>query len=879
MYLKVEYCLEVIVKKIFFLITTFLIFFLVFANGRCAYSQTEPSTGLRFSSHEVIKDQRTSLNLTPEGPLSFPAGFSMEFDAMFRPGDGYFGYVFRIIGDEKVNIDLVSNFWSSTTTFSVVYKDSALYTFKWDDIPNGGYGSWIKVKVEVDKESNLSVSLNGHSKKEKIKGISDLKNFHIEFGSCKFSSFLTTDVSPMTVKNIAIYDDGQQIRRKWELAKHRENSVYDEFTQAKATVHYPNWEINNHLEWKKEKSFYLNNLIGVAKDEETGRIFLVDDQAVYVCTMETFIIDTLESLRIDTLTFTKGNPFPCKGNQIIYNPLTDELWSYNFTRENISKFDFTTRTWSLSEQDCLAPDLWHHSSFLSPKDTTLITFGGYGYFTYKSLFNRYSLKSEKWEQNDLFDHIPPRYMNGMGPYGKEKVLVFGGFGSKTGKQEISPNFYYDLYSIDEKGVRAEKLWDLGVEDSPFVPTQALLTDPKSNSFYTLIYNPVNFETSLKLAQFSIDEPEKILYADSIPYKFLDTESWSTVFLNKKASKLIALTTYNTEINLYSLAYPPLLPSAVFQEEVKASSSSKILFGLVLIGFAITATSVFLIPKKRSKLPVVKDNPAPEFENEGNTLSTSAAVQRKTNSSIYVLGGFQVFDKNGSDITANFTPTLKQLFLLIFFSSARNGKGVSSMRLDEILWFDKTEESARNNRNVNISKLRVLFKSIDHIDLEYNGTSWKITFGNNFYSDYTEAWQLINKSRSSASLQEDEIFRLIQIASWGELCPNIQAEWIDKFKVDFANELINTLTVLSNNIPQDSQNRYDLLFAISDCILKFDPLNEEAIALKCSSLYHSGKKTFAKQSYDLFCREYKHLLGGDFPISFQDLINNKKNPVS
>jgi hypothetical protein len=32
-----------------------------------------------------------------------------------------------------------------------------------------------------------------------------------------------------------------------------------------------------------------------------------------------------------------------------------------------------------------------------------------------------------------------------------------------------------------------------------------------------------------------------------------------------------------------------------------------------------------------------------------------------------------------------------------------------------------------------------------------------------------------------------------------LCPNIQTDWMDKFKVDFANELINTLIVLSSNL--------------------------------------------------------------------------------
>lgn len=866
--------MEIILRKLFFLLTSFLILTLVLANRDYAYSQTKPVTGLRFSSHEAIKDQRTSLNLTPEYPFSISDGFSMEFDALFRSGDGGFGYVFRIIGDNKANIDLVSNLGSSATTFSLIFKEMVLFTFKWEDIPKGEIGSWIKVKLQLDKDSHLSVSLNGFSKKEKLSELADLQEFDIMFGSCKFTSFLSTDVSPMTVKNIRIYDGNQQILRNWELARHHQNYVYDELTQAKAVAHNPNWEINKHLEWKKERSFQISNLIGVAKDEENGRVFLVDKQAVYVCKMEASNMNIMETIHIDTLTYTKGNPFPCEGNQLIYNPLTNELWSYNFARDAVSSFNFKTRSWSLSEPDCPAPDLWHHSSFLSPTDTTLITFGGYGHFTYKSFFNSYNPNSEKWGQQNLMNRIPPRYMSAMGPLDKEKLLIFGGYGSKSGKQEVSPHFFHDLYSIDKKGLQPEKLWDLDSGSSPFVPCQALITDTTSNSFYTLIYNPVNFQTSLRLANYRIDKPKETLYADSIPYKFLDIKSWSTVFLNKKDSKLIAITTYDSEVDLYSLAYPPLLAEDVYQEELKVYSKLEIWSGILLLGFAFIVSAAFFISKKLAGKNDVKSLLISKAGEKAHSLDISQENQKVTTSSIYLLGGFQVFDKNGSDITSNFTPTLKQLFLLIFLSSVKEGKGISPAKLDEILWFDKTEESARNNRNVNISKLRVLFKNINHIDLEYNNTSWKISFGGEFYADYTEALQLINKSKSSAGLQEEEIVRLINIASWGELCPNIQTEWMDKFKVDFANELINTLGVLSTNIPEHYQNKSQLLCALSDCILKFDILNEEAITIKCATLIKAGKRTFAKQSYDLFCREYKQMLGIDFSLSFKELVNRK-----
>lgn len=869
-------------NKLLFLISFFLGLFLVLANGDYACSQTKPVTGLRFSSHEVIKDRRTSLNLTHERPFSFSDGFSMEFDAMFRPGDGDFGYVFRIIGDEKANIDLVTNLGSSSTTFSLIFKEKVLFTYKWKDVPQGEFGSWIKIKLQLDQEANLTISLNGNSKKKSIEELADTENFNIEFGACKSSSFLTTDVAPMTIKDIHIYDNKREFHRNWKLAGHRQNYVYDEISHSLAVAHNPNWEINKHLKWKKERSFKVSELIGVAKDEATGRIFLVDNKAVYVVNPQTYRVDTAEtnsweatgSFSIDTLNFTKGAPFPCEGNQIIYNPLTSEIWSYSFTSDSVSRFNFKTRSWSLSEPDCQLPHLWHHNSLVSVSDSSLTTFGGYGFFTYKSFFNSYSPKTQKWKQLNLMNQIPPRYLSAMGPLSKDKALIFGGYGSITGRQEVSPNFYYDLYSIDKDGLHPEKLWDLGSVDSPFVPTHALISDSSSGSFYTLIYNPVNFLTSLRLANFSIDEPAKILYADSIPYKFLDTESWSTLFLNKKDSKLMAVTTYDTEVDIYSLAYPPLLPQDVYQEELTAYSKIEIWSGILLAGFIILASGLWFVSEKSKAKSGFTRPPATKAAEEFYPLASGGTNYRKTKSAIYLLGEFQVFDENGCDITSGFTPTLKQLFLLIFLSSAKKGKGVSSSKLDEVLWYDKSGGSARNNRNVNISKLRVLLKSIGHIDLEYNNTSWKISLGNDLYADYNEAVDLINRSKYAAGLQEEEILRLIHVVSLGELCPNIQTEWMDKFKEEFSNELINTMLLLSAGIPENKPDKNKLLLAISDCILRFDALNEDAIANKCAALFKSGKKNIAMQSYVLFCREYKQLLGVDFNFTFNDLVNSK-----
>lgn len=831
-------------------------------SGFSGFGQSESRVGLGFASHEVIKDKRTSLDLTPERAFEFPEGFYIEFDAKFRPGDGYYGYVFRIIGDEDTSIDLVANLGeTSATNFSLILEDNVLFSYTWENIPNGAFGRWMKVKLHVDTQNSLiSLSLNMNEKEKKVKVIDDLKTFNLIFGACRAVSFLTTDVAPMTLRDIRVYNSNGEIFRNWKLSKHADTEVYDEVSNAKATVQNPNWEINKHLQWKSERTFNISNLIGVTEDKTGGRIFLVNNEAV-------FIHNILEDA-IDTLRFAGGQPFNCQGNQLIYNPYVDEIWSYNFDKSQLSIFDFKTNTWSLSDPGCKEPELWHHNKFISQKDTSLITFGGYGFYTYKALLRKFNTEDGKWLEIDLSDQIYPRYMSALGLYKNENILIFGGYGSKTGRQELSPEFYYDLYSIDQTNYSVEKLWTFDGIRSPFVPSTNLVLDPDSIGFYTMVYNPGNFQTSMRLAHFTIAEPRKTFYADSIGYKFLDTRSWSSLSLHKEANKLIALTLYDSEVTLHSLAFPPLLAKDVYQDRPTQAISNlwlSVVIGIVFVLFSVFI--FFILYKKRLKAH-------PASESAKGTDSFSVIIPDKsskiTPSSIYLIGGFLTYDKNGEDITSSFTPTLKQLFLLIFLSGVKNGKGVSSVTLKDTLWFDKTGTSGRNNRNVNMSKLRTLLEKIGGIELESNKTYWKITCHEGVYCDYIEMIHLMEKVKSQDGLQPEEVMRLISIASSGDICPNVQTEWMDAFKASFANAVVDTLILICNSSPTIQKNN-SLLCNVADCILKYDSLNEEAIRIKCNALYKMGKKGLAKHSFNSFSREYKNLLGDEVTFSFNKLI--------
>ncbi len=823
------------------------------------FSQDEYLSGLCFSSHEVVQDKRTSLNLTPYDPFRFPDGFSLEFDANFRHGDGYYGYIFRIIGDGNTNIDLVSNLAAPESNFWLVLKDKVLFSYKWADIPNGGYDRWIKIRLDVDiRNSILAVSINGKKMEAKISDLNGLKDFSMVFGACRNASFINTDVSPMSLKEIQIFDQKQSILFNWKLSKHNKTVVYDEIKHAEAQVDNPNWIIDKHLKWHKLKNFTLDSIRGIASDEKNGRIFLVDKKAVYILSTETNLIDTLQ--------YSVGEPYPAKGNQIIYNPFTNELWSYDFLmgqKSEISKFNFTTRTWSNNFATAKEPNFWQHNKFISPFDSSLVTMFGYGYYKYKGLINTYNKQTQTWMQTDISQLVQPRYLSSFGLINQKEALVFGGYGSKTGRQEVSPEFYYDLFKLNLNDYSFRKLWTLNTPALPFVPCESLIANEQNGQFYTLLYNRATFSTYLRLASFNIENPEYQLFNDSIPYSFLDTESWSNLLLDQKTLQLIAITKHNSEVSLYSISYPPLMPEDVYQSTPINAKWYIWLVVILLIG-ALFFVYFFLSWKKRNL--VQKEESHKKFEHPN--IIPVEPVKRTTKSSIFFMGGFQIFNRKGQNITTAFSPTLKQLFLFIFLHTIKNSKGVSSIKLDEFLWYDKSGESARNNRNVNISKLRSILDEVEGIEIVNENLYWKVNIEEPLFCDYIEISNLLSKSKSN-SLTKDEINQLIALLSIGEILPAIQTEWIDGFKSQFVNETIDELTSLFN--VKDVSDDFSLRYHLAECILVADPLNDEAFAMKCSVLYHLGKKGMAKNMYDSFCREYKHVLGIDYAISFNDTI--------
>ena len=851
--------LEKLLKNITFLSI------LCFAHSITSFAQNL-RYGLEFSSFEVVQEKRTSLNLSPSKAFLLPDGFVLSFDISYRSVPDYnFGYVFRIIGKNEQHIDFLLNPYS----FIVVNSFGEILANCTLEEVNGIYPSFFPFSILFDiKNDRLDMSIGKRKFSSEVSYIDDFKEANIIFGRCNYSQLQTSDVPKIVIKDIRINSIKGKPLYYWQLSKQAQNGVYDEIEQHLAAIENPKWLLDDHTLWKKRLSFdaYKNPQIAYNSDENCITIFDRENAYVYNPQIYTLTKDKTSS----------GIPHSAYVNQIVYNPLDKRYYSYVFSRrdgKDVAAFNAADKSWENSTIEEKDFEFWHHNKFISSYDSSLYLFGGYGHHIYKNTVNKYSFQTRTWEKLQYKgDKIQPRYLSGLGELDENRVLLFGGYGSETGLQELLPRNYYDLFEIDLQSMTVKKIWELRPQKNHFVMANSMVVDTLNKCFYALCFPHQVYHTSLFLGKFSMEKPEYEMLA-TIPFDFQDISSYADLFLNKETYELYAIT-YSSEatdsmakVSVFSMAYPPLVETHI--QQVSNVEHKKIVPWIIysIAGVACIVCGYFIF-KKKKKAGFI---PAENIETEEEKETIKPIGKRDKKQAIFLFGRFMVNDKNGKDITDGFSPLLKQLFLIILLHTLKkDSQGISSTELRETFWFDKSLESARNNQGVMLSKLRQIFEQIGDVQIKNQKTYWSVDFSNDIYCDYYEALFLIQRLHQRESRTKEDVLKLINIISGGELLFNIQTEWSDTFKSDFTNNLIDLF--LDINTDKNLNLSFQEQINLADAILIHDTLNEDALRLKCSVFMKMGKIGLAKSVYLSFAKKYTYSIGTTFKYSFEDIVS-------
>jgi len=233
--------------------------------------------------------------------------------------------------------------------------------------------------------------------------------------------------------------------------------------------------------------------------------------------------------------------------------------------------------------------------------------------------------------------------------------------------------------------------------------------------------------------------------------------------------------------------------------------------------------------------------------------------------IFFFGPFEVADKAGNDLTKLFTPLLKELFLLIALYSIRSGKGISSEKLYATLWRDKSSKDAQNNRSVNMVKLKAILDRLGTCGIVKEADKWVFQYKTEEISiDLARFYSLLNGPHAP---DKAHIRQLLQIVHRGSLLPDTSYDWLDDIQSEISGKVLDALSAALTPFATDAE----LLLEVVAGIFLFDPINEEALRVKCRSLSMLGRHSMAKAAFEKFTREYHQMYGEEFQQSFQEII--------
>jgi two-component SAPR family response regulator len=251
----------------------------------------------------------------------------------------------------------------------------------------------------------------------------------------------------------------------------------------------------------------------------------------------------------------------------------------------------------------------------------------------------------------------------------------------------------------------------------------------------------------------------------------------------------------------------------------------------------------------------------------STAYVQEVAEKNHRSAIYLFGPFQVFDKEGNDISQLFSPLLKELFLVLVTYTISNGRGISSNELNEILWRDKSEKDAMNNRSVNLTKLKILLEKIGNCIIVKESGFWQIQVPDDeIYIDYKKYVALLQSAGDPAKGYMRQLMGIIK----GPFLAQTDYNWLDDIKSGISNSGIHIcLDYLdSPDMPKDPE----FVVEIANCIFYFDQVNEDALIHKCKSLVLLKRHALASKTYDKFLKDYKDIYGADFQKTFQEVIS-------
>lgn len=836
------------------------IFFLLFIS--CSLAAQSTDYGLHIQTFPHPSSEFTGLALEGGEPIRIsgkPATMSFK---LWNREENVFGAVFRIVTDRNRNIDLMYGVSENDRRFPYLVVGKQTHPLS-NELK---MKTWVDVSLCIDpKKEKVTITYDGTVLEVDAPQIKSTESLRIFFGICPLEKYDLNNIASVNIKDIILSVNGKNIRQ-WDMFRHQGDTCYDKIGRYPATVDNAVWLLDKHTIWRQIYGKSFEGQASIAFDADSAVFFITRDGR----TVSTFSCRDLKERTVVSKGGEYAGSYP---NSLIFLPDERKIMSYNLDQNLYSCFDFDTREWGGRIKPVMPykEHYWNNTVAWNPQDSSIISFGGYGHYRFNNelLISYPSATGPSQQKRMILKEIDPRY-SPTSALVDSVLYIFGGRGCESGKQEMQQKYYYDLYALNLNTLQLKRLWEFEGRptDGDFIPGSSMLYDEENDCFYLFCMQQGGMlmkigRTSPKIEMMSlpvnISQGAQYIYTNL--FRSPSEEKLYALFMQKQVDEM-------SKVNIYELNWPPVaLKDELVAEAPGGADQRNSSWIYILAALAVGCLTVILWRSRRKTAEKEVSLPAGRKEEEAPASDFDEMPLLHnydfSKGSICFFGGFRATDKDGNDVTDLFTPTLKALVILLILHTGKDARGISGNRLIQTLWFDKTEESAKNNRNVYMSKLRSILERIGDVKILNQKGFWSISFEGGTMCDYLEAQRLF------ADKENQELEKTVELLLRGVMLPNVESDFVDPFKNDFSNMTIDFLIRLLKR--SDLSDAF--LLRIADTLFQHDFINEDALKVKCSILYKQGKKGLAKTVYDAFCKEYQSSLGTSFPVSMLDLIKD------
>lgn len=809
--------------------------------------------GLKFSGNEQPIDMRTSFDVFNHQSVSF----TENFDIVFFLSLDYQTRVGHIVRIKNKNDDIIYNLLYEGDKGHCVFRfneegRSSLIVSEISRNELINY-NWVKVKITFDLAKDcVELSIHNHKFKANNLNLPNVYEPEIIFGKSDY----IIDVPSFSIKQLSIGNTSK--RYDFPLKENEGNAVHDNQGKILGEVSNPEWLINDAYRWKKIATSHSPSIAGSNYNEAQKEIYYFNRDSI-------FIWNTKKN-EGKTISFEKKCPVNLALATNFIDVQKNKLYVYEvyynkpYTGPTVASLDLNTYEWTVESSDQLQQELHHHGAFYNKNKGALTIFGGYGNNMYSNKFYTYSLDSAKWSTLNKFkgDALFPRYFLSTTFDEKENsAYIFGGMGNETGEHIVGRKYLYDLYKVNFTTKAISKLWQISWKGDNVVPARNLILSGDS-CFYALCYPEHLSESFLKLYQFSLKDGAYQILGDSIPIYSDKITTNAKLYYDEQLSSLFVIVQeskddISSNIKVYSLAFPPISAEELGNYPRESDHANTIL----LLSFALAICGVvgYLAYRRFKQKPTASQK---------LSLRRSSKDKEKMikPNSIYLFGEFTVLDKHSKDITHLFSTRLKQTFCLILEHS--NGDGITSQRLSNILWPEKSEDKVKNSRGVTINHLRKALSELEGIELVYNKGYFKIIQSDDFYCDYARCIEIIS---SNINIEKDKD-ELLAILSRGKFLEHSDHSLFDSIKTSIEGHLEPLL--LTEIEKSHLAKNHHTTIELAEAIFNLDSMNDSALSYEIKALLGLKMENEARLKYMSFVVEYKKAMGDDYPYSFQDL---------